>query len=207
MRFVRDQMGASDRVAVMTAEDGKATVVNDFTDDKTMLESAIQNLNPTPASGSPLSGIKAAVKILGALPGKKVLIYFAAPIPRGTDNQAEIDETVTAAQLANVAIYSIDMRAATTEPLPLMALGGRSMAPQAAAPIQTPTPQQDSGAGPGGPNAKPLVFDAASIKPFSGGGGGRNGGPGVNPPRAQVAACVFHPEELFPHQRALLPGR
>jgi uncharacterized protein (TIGR03435 family) len=181
LKFVRDQMGASDRLAVMTAEDGKATVASDFTDDKTVLESAIQNLNPIAASGSPLSGIEAAVKILGALPGKKALIYFSAPIRRGPDNQAEIDATVIAAQLANVAIYSIDMSAATTQPFPLLALGGQSMAPQPA-PIQTPTPQQDSGAGPGGPNAKPLVFDAASIKPFSRGGGGRNGGTGVNPP-------------------------
>jgi uncharacterized protein (TIGR03435 family) len=181
LKFVRDQMGASDRVAVMTAEDGKATVVSDFTDDKTVLESAIQNLKPTAVSGSPLSGIEAAVKILGALPGKKALIHFSAPILRGPDNQAEIDAAVIAAQLANVAIYSIDMSAATTQPFALLALGGRSMAPQTA-PIQTPTPQQDSGAGPGGPNAKPLVFDAASIKPFSRGGGGRNGGTGVNPP-------------------------
>ena len=91
LKFVRDQMGASDRVALMTAEDGKATVVSDFTDDKTVLESAIQNLNPTAASGSPLSGIEAAVKILGALPGKKALIHFSGPILRGPDNQAEID--------------------------------------------------------------------------------------------------------------------
>jgi uncharacterized protein (TIGR03435 family) len=192
LRFVRDQMSASDRVAVMAAEEGKPTVVSDFTDDKTVLESAIQNLNPTAVSGSPLSRIAATVKILGALPGKKALMYFSAPIPRGPDDQAELDRTINAALLANVAIYPIDMSAATGQLIPLAALGGRSMAPQAA-PIQTPAPQQDSGAGPEGPNAKLLVFDAASIKPFSGGGGGRNGGLGVNPPRAIGGSLRFPP--------------
>jgi hypothetical protein len=131
IRFVRDQMSASDRVAVMTAEDDKVTVANDFTDDKTVLESAILQLNPGAADDSPLSAIEAAVKMLGALPGKKELIYFAAPIQRGADNQAEIDETVTSAQLANVALFPIDMRAAAGQVIPLAAPGGRSMAPQA----------------------------------------------------------------------------
>ncbi len=165
-------MSASDRVAVMTAEDGKATVVNDFTDDKSLLESALMKLNPAAAPASPLSGIGAAVKTLGALPGKKALLYFGAAIRRGADNQAEIDETVAAAQLANVVLFPIDVSATTTQPMPLAplaALGGRSIAPQAAVPIKTPAP---------------LVFDAASIKPFSGGGGGRSGAAGANPPRA-----------------------
>jgi hypothetical protein len=49
-----------------------------------------------------------------------------------------------------------------------------------AAPAQTPTPQQGAGAG---STPKPLEFDAASIKPYSGGdGGGRNGGIGGGPP-------------------------
>ncbi len=113
--FVHDRMGPSDRVAVMTAEDGRVLVVNDFTDDKSLLESAILRLNPSAAGGSPLSGIEGAVKVLGALPGKKQLFYFAATIPQGADNQAEIDETVSAAQLANVALYPVELRAATAQ--------------------------------------------------------------------------------------------
>ena len=56
--------------------------------------------------------------MLGALPGEKELIYFAAGIRRGADNQAEIDETVTAAQVANVALYPIEFRAATPRTMP-----------------------------------------------------------------------------------------
>ena len=150
IRFVRNQMGASDRVAVMTAEGGKATVVSDFTDDKSILESAILKLNPGTAAGSPLSGVQAAVRMIGALPGKKELIYLAPTIQLAPDNQAEIHETVNAAIRANVAIYPIDMNAASFEIMPLRALGGRSMAPQPA-PVQTPTP--------------PLEFEVASVKP------------------------------------------
>ena len=45
-----------------------------------------------------------------------------------------------------------------------------------------PSAQQDSGAG---SRERPLVFDAASIKPHSGAGGGRDGGPGSLPPLAR----------------------
>lgn len=40
---------------------------------------------------------------------------------------------------------------------------------------------------------KPPVFDAASIKPFSGGGGGRGGATGLNPPRAEGGGLRFGP--------------
>lgn len=119
IRFVRNQMGASDRVALMTAEDGKAMFVNEFTDDKTLLESALLQLNPGAADDSPLSGIEAAAKMLGAFPGEKALIYFAPGIAQGPSNQAELDETVTAARQANVALYPIDMRAAIGQVIPL----------------------------------------------------------------------------------------
>ena len=56
-----------------------------------------------------------------------------------------------------------------------------SFPPSLAAPVQASTQQKDSGAG---SQQKPLMFDAASIKAFSGGGGGgRNGGVGVSQPK------------------------
>ena len=126
VKFVQNQMKASDRVAVMTAEDGRTMVVNDFTDDKAALESSLLQLNPgasrtTATPDSALAGIEAAVKMLGALPGKKSLIYFAAPVPRGADDQARLHETVNAALAANVAIFPIDTQAAASQIEPLAA--------------------------------------------------------------------------------------
>ena len=56
-------------------------------------------------------------------------------------------------------------------------------------PIQAPALQQDFGA----PSGERLKFDAASIRPFSGGGGGRNGGAGGTLPSAISGGLRFIP--------------
>jgi VWFA-related protein len=61
--------------------------------------------------------LQSAVKLLGAFPEKKALIYFTSGLEQtqgsaglGNDNQAQLESAVNAAKRANVALYPIDAR-------------------------------------------------------------------------------------------------
>jgi VWFA-related protein len=61
--------------------------------------------------------LQSAVKLLGAFPEKKALIYFSSGLEQtqgsqglGNDNQAQLESAVNAAKRANVAFYPIDAR-------------------------------------------------------------------------------------------------
>ncbi|HYW46247.1 MAG TPA: M56 family metallopeptidase [Bryobacteraceae bacterium] len=125
--FVQNRMKAADIVAVMAADDGKVTVVQDFTDDRAVLESAILKLGAGGGSSSvsgpglSLSSIDMAARLLGALPGKKSLMYFRSGIERPAAGDAEVQGVIETAQKANVALFLIDVRA--TAPQILAASG------------------------------------------------------------------------------------
>ena len=59
-----------------------------------------------------LSALETAVKMLGSLPEKKALVYFASGMTRDSNgnNQAQLTATVNAALKANVSFYPIDAR-------------------------------------------------------------------------------------------------
>ncbi len=58
-----------------------------------------------------LAALESAVKMLGSLPEKKALVYFASGMTRtGIDNQAQLRATVNAAIRSNVAFYPVDAR-------------------------------------------------------------------------------------------------
>jgi VWFA-related protein len=58
-----------------------------------------------------LAALEAAVKMLGGLPEKKALVYFASGLSlTGIDNQAQLRATVNAAIRSNVAFYPVDAR-------------------------------------------------------------------------------------------------
>ena len=58
-----------------------------------------------------LAAIADAVKLLGAFPEKKAMIYFSSGIPKnGIDNQSQLRAATAAATRANVAIYPVDAR-------------------------------------------------------------------------------------------------
>lgn len=64
-----------------------------------------------------LQGIEDAVRMLAALPEKKVLIYVSAGISKtGIENQAQLEATINASVKANVAIYPIDARGLMADP-------------------------------------------------------------------------------------------
>ncbi len=58
-----------------------------------------------------LSALETAAKMLGSLPEKKALVYFASGVSRtGTENQAQLEATINAAIRNNVSFYPIDAR-------------------------------------------------------------------------------------------------
>lgn len=64
-----------------------------------------------------LQALEQAARMLGALPEKKALIYFAGGLSKtGVDNQAQLESSVNAAVKANLAIYPIDTRGLMADP-------------------------------------------------------------------------------------------
>src|SRR5690242_3863579 len=58
-----------------------------------------------------LSALESAARMLGGLPEKKALVYFASGVSKtGVDNEAQLRATINAALRANVSFYPIDAR-------------------------------------------------------------------------------------------------
>ncbi len=140
-KFVKTQMTPPDLMAIMTFSGGAVKVVQDFTNDRNMLLTVIQKMivgegqgldeNPNDDSSADtgsafgqddgefnifntdrqLSALQTAVKMLGTLNEKKVMVYFASGLRlNGIDNQAQLQATTNAAIRANVSLYPIDAR-------------------------------------------------------------------------------------------------
>ena len=140
LKFLNTQISQSDMVAVMTYVTDLA-VLQDFTSDRDQLIQVIKRLsigengmsNGSTGDDSEgdtgaaytqddsefnifntdrkLAALTSAVKMLGTLPEKKALVYFASGMTRtGIDNQAQLRATVNAAIRSNVAFYPVDAR-------------------------------------------------------------------------------------------------
>ncbi|MCC6857108.1 MAG: VWA domain-containing protein [Bryobacterales bacterium] len=138
LKFVNTQLTASDLVAVMTYSTS-LRVLCDFTADRDQLAGAIQSISigesgtsygSTGEAGEVDSGaaytaddsefnifntdrklvaLESAARMLGGLPEKKALVYFASGMTRtGIDNQAQLRSTVNAAIRSNVSLYPVD---------------------------------------------------------------------------------------------------
>ena len=141
VKFIKSQITASDLVAIMTfAADVK--VVEDFTDDRDKLVKDVKGLTVGEGTGfditdssdaasdtgaafsaddsefnifntdRQLSALETAAKMLGSLPEKKALVYFASGLTqdKNGNNQAQLTATENAAIKANVSFYPIDAR-------------------------------------------------------------------------------------------------
>jgi len=139
-KFLAKQMTAADLVAVLSFSD-RLHILQDFTDDRLQLAKVIDKLfigeslgfDPTDTDDSAsdygsafgeddaefnifntdrqLAALETAVKMLGQLNEKKVLVYFASGLRlNGVDNQAQMQATTNAAVRANVAFYTVDAR-------------------------------------------------------------------------------------------------
>ncbi len=141
IKFVKTQITPSDLVAIMSFS-ADVQVVEDFTDDRDKLIKDIKSLTIGEGTGfdatdtsdaaadtgaaftaddsefnifntdRQLSALETAAKMLGTLPEKKALVYFASGMTRDSNgnNQAQLTATVNAAVKANVAFYPIDAR-------------------------------------------------------------------------------------------------
>jgi beta-lactamase regulating signal transducer with metallopeptidase domain len=137
INFVNDGLKPADLVCVMLAGAPAVQVAQDFTDTKTLLITAIQSFSAASATGGAvdvnarLANIETASKMLGALPGKKAVMYFSSGITQsGADNQTALLAVINAAKTANVAIYPIDARSTVGAAIGAVDAsgGGRSMA-------------------------------------------------------------------------------
>ena len=140
LKFLNTGITTSDLVSVMTYSTD-LNVLQDFTDDRDRLTKTIKGLvlgdvgmanggtgadseGDTGAAYSQddsefnifntdrkLAALESAVKMLGGLPEKKALVYFASGMTlTGIDNQAQLHATVNAAIRGNVAFYPVDAR-------------------------------------------------------------------------------------------------
>jgi beta-lactamase regulating signal transducer with metallopeptidase domain len=112
IQYVENSMRSADLVCVMGTS--PVAVAQDFTDNKSVLESAIQNL--TAGTGAAdvtarLVNIETASKLLAAFAEKKAVIYFSSGITQtDVDNQSQLREAINAAVKAGVAIFPVDVR-------------------------------------------------------------------------------------------------
>jgi VWFA-related protein len=123
IKFVQEQMTPADLVTVMTMT-SEVKVIQDFSSDREALLAALRGIVPAAASATPgdansrLQAIQNAATMLGAVPGKKALIYFSTGTAQIADSQDQLKAAVNAAVRANVAIYSVDTRGLGTSNLP-----------------------------------------------------------------------------------------
>lgn len=136
LKFIKGQLAPSDLVSVMTYST-TLDVVQDFTDDRDRLLSAVTDLpiGDTGASSASteedtgaafsdddtefsifntdrkLAALGSAAAMLRGMPEKKALVYFTSGMSRtGIDNQAQLRATINAAVRANVSLYPVDAR-------------------------------------------------------------------------------------------------
>ncbi len=146
-KFITTQMTPPDLLAVMDYNGSAVQVLQDFTNDRDKLTTVLTKLFIGEGSGldelsaddsaadtgsafgeddsefnlfntdRQLSALQTAVKMLGQLNEKKVLVYFASGLQlNGVDNQAQFQATTNAALKANVVFYTIDARGLVAQP-------------------------------------------------------------------------------------------
>ncbi|HWC98054.1 MAG TPA: VWA domain-containing protein, partial [Candidatus Sulfopaludibacter sp.] len=140
IKFIKKQMSGADLMALMSFSD-RLHVLQDFTDDKDALLKVLDKLfvgedqgldtgandDSAADTGSSfgeddsefnifntdrqLAALQTAVKMLGQLNEKKVMVYFASGVRlNGIDNQAQLMATTNAAIRSNVSFYTVDAR-------------------------------------------------------------------------------------------------
>jgi len=146
-KFITTQMTAPDLLAIMDYNGAAVQVLQDFTNDRDKLMTVLTKLfigegqgldelagdDSTADTGSAfgeddsefnlfntdrqLSALQTAVKMLGQLNEKKVLLYFASGLQlNGVDNQSQFQATTNAALKANVAFWTVDARGLVAQP-------------------------------------------------------------------------------------------
>jgi len=136
-RYLATQMSVADTVAIMTHEAGRVKLIQDFTDTRAALDSAVSHLieatdqeefgvrkfdGPSTfgesadalslfATDRQLAALQRTVTDLSFVPQLKTLIYFGSGLQfSGWENMAQLRATINAAVRANVTLNPIDTR-------------------------------------------------------------------------------------------------
>jgi VWFA-related protein len=113
-RFLESSLRAGDTVSVIVLTATGVVVKQDFTADKDQLTRVLDQLGNSGDLGNGATedrrhaALLTATKMLGALPGKKAMIYFTRALP--TTDSPQIQEEIHAAMAAEVSLYPIDIR-------------------------------------------------------------------------------------------------
>jgi VWFA-related protein len=153
-------VGQNGEAAVM-AFDHRIRTLQDFTDDAGKIQAAMKSINPGSSSSRMIDTVVEAVRMLKVRPLSRRRVILLISEKRDKASEGRLRDALTAAQFANVAIYSIDIshlmaqftgKAEPPRPNPIPATANH-MPPGA---VQTPTTvdiQQNSG------NAIPLFVE------------------------------------------------
>ncbi len=126
--FVQTKLQTDDVAAIMVSSAGGVMVRQDFTADRDVLLKEVQKIADLPAGqtseiASPeaydqegvrqLNDVQRTFQMLGVLPDKKLLIYFARGFATisDTNHRIQLEAAINGAKRANVAVYSIDVQA------------------------------------------------------------------------------------------------
>ena len=120
VKFVRTQMEAVDKVAVLAFYGGDVHVRADFTDDRDLLARTIRDLKPDSEGGLgadlALESLRSVSRLVAGVSERKSLICFGSHLrQRGLNNLSSVQPAVLAAGISNTSISVID---ATASPGP-----------------------------------------------------------------------------------------
>src|SRR5262249_43090513 len=87
VKFVQTQLRSGDKAALLVSTDSGVRVRQDFTADRGTLTDAVRHVESSAAEAMPpnerlTASLGAAVKILGPVAGKKLLVYLSAVRPQ-----------------------------------------------------------------------------------------------------------------------------
>jgi beta-lactamase regulating signal transducer with metallopeptidase domain len=112
IEFGPRQIASGGLVAVMSWDGGRLRILQDFTSDRNRLVNVLQHL-PVDSrgavdAGQQVDGLRSAAEMLGKLPNKKNLVYFASQI---RSDPAQLQPAIDAAVRGDVAFFPIDVAA------------------------------------------------------------------------------------------------
>ncbi len=95
--------------AAVVAFDHRIRVIQDFTSDAGKLDAAMKSIKPGGSSSRMIDAVVDSVRMLGKRPDSRRRVLLLISEKRDKASEGRLREALTAAQLANVSIYSIDI--------------------------------------------------------------------------------------------------
>jgi VWFA-related protein len=117
-----DANAEENRPMAVVSYDGGLRIVQNFTDNATRLKAAVRGASASDAASgadSTTLGTIRALKILarnlGALPGRKTVVFFSGGLSQSSIQRAELTDAIDACNKSDVAVYPIDARPLSAE--------------------------------------------------------------------------------------------